>query len=111
MKLNRKVIIGSAMAVLMTASVASQAAMIKQSEQGDSVSVSVAELNLNSVQGQEVAYKRLKNAAQEVCGSNFAREAGGIGRAKGNQTCYDETLSDAVETLNHSGIKAMHASS
>ena len=62
-------------------------------------------------EGREVAYKRLQNAAKEVCGATNVREAGSVSRAKSNSACYAETLTDAVESLGNAGIKAMHYSS
>lgn len=61
-----------------------------------SATVSLADLNLESSEGQETMYYRLSRAARDVCGSTDYRQAGGARQAAKNQACYQEALSDAL---------------
>lgn len=74
----------------------------------DSVTVSVAELNLTQEADQATAYKRLKKAATEVCGSTFVRDAGSLIQAQDNRACFNESLSAAVDSLGNEAIKELH---
>ena len=111
MKLNKThlavALIGSALFMASSA----QAAKIKTAEKVDSVSVSLQELNLDNASGQEAAYKRLKRAARNLCGSPNLREAGGLEQAMSNRECFSETLTEAVETLDNRDVSALHRNS
>lgn len=60
------------------------------------VTVSLADLNLASAEGQEAMYYRLSGAAERVCGSQDYRTAGSPKLAAENRACYERALSDAL---------------
>lgn len=62
--------------------------------------VSINDLNLDTVDGQEALYQRLSNAARRVCGPRDHRIAGGLGVAVDNQACYERALGDALGQVN-----------
>lgn len=61
-----------------------------------SVTVSLADLNLATPEGQEALYYRLGSAARQVCGSADYRRAGSPRLAAENQACYERALAQAL---------------
>jgi UrcA family protein len=61
-----------------------------------SVTVSVADLNLGTMEGQEALHYRLSSAARRVCGPADYRAAGSPRLAAENQDCYERALSAAM---------------
>ena len=53
-------------------------------------------------------YKRLKNAARKMCGSNDIVLTGSIERVAGNESCYEGTLDAAVRRLNDPEVNELH---
>jgi UrcA family protein len=62
--------------------------------------VSFADLDLTSAQGQESLYQRLRNAARGVCGSTDPRITGSLGLAADNRECFERALNDALSQVN-----------
>ena len=62
----------------------------------------------NSVNGQKRVYKRLQDAAREICGSSNLNITGSLHRSNLNRDCYEGTLTAAVNRLDNSAIKALH---
>ena len=109
MKLGQVISIGLVTAAL-GASIGANAAMIKTND-NNAVKVDVRGLDLSSERGQEVLYHRLQNAAKQICGSSNVREVGSLGRALDNKSCYNETLSNSVETVGSEGLEKIHQTS
>jgi len=61
------------------------------------VTVSYADLNLESEEGVRVLYRRLQRASSEVCSPNETR------------TCYRRTLSNAVDKFDNEDFTRIHA--
>lgn len=60
------------------------------------VTVSLADLNLGTMEGQEALHYRLSSAARRVCGPVDYRAAGSARLAAENQACYERALSAAL---------------
>ena len=93
----------------LTLSVGASGAMIKT--EGETVKVDARGLNLTSEEGQEVLYSRLRNAAKQVCGATSVHKAGSVKRAQNNRSCFDETLTRAVDSVGNEGLVAVHKTS
>ena len=63
------------------------------------VTVGYADLDLNSVEGQEVLHYRIANAARKVCGSSDLRRAGSLQMANRNEECFESSLSRAMAQI------------
>ncbi|HEU4617764.1 MAG TPA: UrcA family protein [Gammaproteobacteria bacterium] len=62
-----------------------------------SITVSYADLNLNTRYGVEALYARLRSAAREVCN---VRERQALAGTLESKTCYRRALGAAVDKLN-----------
>ena len=69
------------------------------------VHVSYAGLDLSSKAGAAILYRRLKGAAQDVCGSVDARQL--AQRARWT-ACYEKALADAVVRVNQPQVTALY---
>lgn len=95
-------------AIMLMAAAIPAAAMANVAPRDQSVKVSFADLDVHNVAGQKVLYQRLKLAASKICGPMEVHMAGSLSRARANQQCYAETLSDAVDKLDMPSIQALH---
>lgn len=75
-----------------------------------SVTVGFADLNLNNEQGAKVLYQRLKNASETVCGVRMARNTKCLRSISLSDDCYEQTLSNAVKTVNSEMLTKLHRS-
>lgn len=66
------------------------------------ISVSFADLNLDTPEGQEVLHYRISRAAGQICGPNDTRRAGGVAQAARNEDCYRISFSKALSEISHS---------
>ncbi len=72
-------------------------------------SVSYADLNLESEEGVQVLYRRLKRASKGVCGGASSRHGGSVIMKSSRQQCYRETLSNAVDNIDNEDLTRIHA--
>lgn len=63
------------------------------------VTVSYADLNLDSSAGQEALRHRINEAARQVCGPDHWREAGSLRQVSQNRKCRELALSRAMSQL------------
>ncbi len=101
--------LGAAALVLTVPFAASAASMIK-GQHGDAVRVNAAAYNLETKAGQQQLYSRLQRAARQVCGSTDLRRTGSLEQSLHARTCIKEAVAQAVEDVNHSGIRELHGS-
>ena len=71
------------------------------------VTVSFADLNLTSAEGQEALYFRISRAAEKVCGPSDLRSAGSLKQASRNADCYDKSVSDALARVNRTAVASI----
>lgn len=75
-------------------------------ETPEQVVVQYADLDLSSQQDAKRLYSRLQRASQHVCREFEGREPV---KARLRQQCYDEALANAVASVDHAVVTAMHA--
>lgn len=68
------------------------------------ITVDYSDLNLASASGQQVLYKRIENAATEICGHTDYRRAGGLSEARANRACFEETMSRAMSRVTQAQV-------
>ncbi len=73
------------------------------------VTVSYADLNLESEKGVQTLYKRLQRASKEVSGFRSLTTVGDVGRFRKMRQSYNEALSNAVESFNNERLSEIHA--
>ena len=83
-------------------------ANVAKTESVDSVKVSFSDLDMKNPMAQKVLYRRLKLAANEVCGPVSVHQAGSFSDAREGRQCYRQALDKAVSELNMPAIKALH---
>ena len=100
--------IKKALSVLVIGVALAPAANALVESHGNRVStIKYAELNLNSTQGIEVLYNRIKTAASNVCRADDLRVPGA---ARDSKQCRDKAVDDAVKQINHPELTALHNS-
>ncbi len=72
------------------------------------ISVAFDAAELNTVRGQERVYEQMKIASRNLCGPIRTRS---LNQSAANATCYDGTLTAAVQRLDNDAISALHAKS
>lgn len=100
------------LAVLLTAAVVAvqpgQAAYPDSETVERSISVRFADLNLDNDDGVAALYRRLRLAAESVCGPQSLRAAGALMTLRANRQCYDQTLDRAVAEIGHAALEDLH---
>ena len=72
-----------------------------------SVTVSYGDLDITRAEGVKVLYRRLKNAANEVCGVHVGdREILGVITVKNK--CVKSAIADAVKSIHNDQLDALH---
>jgi UrcA family protein len=69
----------------------------------DTQTVKYADLNLNTQAGVAVLYKRIRNAAEQVCGDEGARE---LAQAAAAKVCVDRAIVATVREVNNPMLTA-----
>jgi UrcA family protein len=73
-----------------------------------SKTVAYGDLNLDSVSGAKVLYRRIQTAAREVCSPLDSK---GLAFRAAWQSCYDHAIDAAVDSVNSSAVAQVHAQS
>ena len=73
------------------------------------ITVSYADLNLNTEKGVQTLYRRLKRASKEVSGITSLRTVGSVRRVQEARQQYNESLSNAVESFNNERLSEIHS--
>ena len=79
------------------------------SASASNISVAFDPSELNSAQGQERLYEKMKIASRKLCGSTSIQVTGSLSKSVGNSECYEGTLTAAVQRLNNDAITALHS--
>jgi UrcA family protein len=75
-----------------------------------SIKVSFADLDISNADGVSALYKRLQNASEEACGSIANTQEKNLSALTRNKSCYQETLSSAVEKVDNDSLRDLHNS-
>ena len=97
----------AAFGVLATSSFAVNARSAERAAEIPSVTVRYADLNLNTADGVEALYARLRTAAREVCNVGERRP---LNEAIAAKTCYRQVLAAAVDNVKSLTLSALHRS-
>ena len=73
------------------------------------VTVSYADLNLDTEKGVQTLYRRLQRASKEVSGFTSLRKVGSVRRMRETRQYYRESLSNAVEKIDNERLSEIHA--
>jgi len=73
-----------------------------------SITVPLADINLNNEQGVLVLYRRLQQASETVCGMRMARVTKCLKAQQLSKDCYQQSLSNAVKTVNSENLTKLH---
>ncbi len=77
--------------------------------QGAKVTVSYADLNLETEKGVQTFYRRLQRASKEVSGFRSLRTVGSLRRVQEARQQYNESFSNAVESFNNERLSEIHS--
>ena len=72
----------------------------------NAISVSYADLNLESAAGRDTLQKRIDRAAEKVCGPQSTRLAGSLSRAVKGQECFEQARMDAMTAVER-GVQSL----
>ncbi len=70
--------------------------------------VTFTQENLQSRTGQAGLYGLLKDASRKLCGSSNLKITGSLRASAEVESCYQETLTAAVDRVAHPAIKELH---
>ena len=83
----------------------SSALAAERTGEAPSINVGYADLDLNTADGVEALYARLRTAARHVCSQHEGRT---LINAAEWQACYDQALSTAVSKVKSESLSALH---
>jgi len=91
--------------VVSSGSFGSSALAAERTGEAPSINVGYADLDLNTADGVEALYARLRTAARRVCSQHEGRA---LINAFEWQACYDQALSTAVSKVKSESLSALH---
>src|SRR5580693_5799934 len=95
--------------ILLTATLAAGAqvahAATSTNDSARRIDVHFADVNLGSIEGASVLYRRLQNAATSVCDEGNPKDPGSAARVK---ACIAKAISAAVAQINRPALTAYH---
>ncbi len=75
-----------------------------------SVQVSFADLNINSDEGAQALYRRLKNASEKACSISNSGATKPVAALRDAKMCYASALSNAVTKIDSDALSRIHTS-
>jgi UrcA family protein len=94
--------------MLVVAAISVLALPLVASASSKNIQLSFEKSELSSVNGQKRVYKSIQDASRELCGSSNFQITRSLQVSRGNQECYEGTLTAAVNRLDNSAVKALH---
>lgn len=73
-----------------------------------SKNVTFQDLDLTNANGQTKLYKRLQQAARNVCSTNDYRNTKSLVDLREGKACYKTTLTAAIEEIDNAGLTKLH---
>ena len=95
--------------LLAIAAVSAMTLPLIASASSSNIRVTFNQAELETTQGQQRLYEKMKRASQKLCGSSDILLTGSVDRSVGNSECYDGTLTAAVQRLDNDAITAIHS--
>lgn len=95
-------------AIILVACVMSVPASAIVTTPSEKVTVSFGDLNLKHESAQKTLYNRVKAAASRVCGPTQIRLAGSVSRIVENKACYNEAITEALDSLGIPAVSELH---
>ena len=95
--------------LMVVAAVSAMTLPLFASASTSNINIAYDRTELDSTQGQERLYARMKSASRELCGSAQIRVTGSLDKSAGNEECFNGTLTAAVQRLDNSAITALHS--
>ncbi len=105
----RKIFVAGASALALAVVAFPVAAASPSSIDDARVSVSFADLNINSEAGARTLYRRLRQASASVCNRDSLRELGSLAAVAKAEACYTETLDEAVAKIGSEALRKVHS--
>lgn len=105
-----KILCAAVLGVAASVSVAASAAdygetRVTTSAEGlRTTTVSIADLDLNSVDARDTLHRRLEMAALKVCGSPYRGTAGSLAQAVENKNCADSAVAEALRSISETEV-------
>lgn len=99
MNISKSITTGMTAMVLVASMAASVGATAAIKSTGDAVRVDISDLDVTTTDGRAMMEHRLKRAAKEVCGSQDVKRAGSLANARANRACFNESLSQAINSV------------
>lgn len=107
----RAIVVGSVFALMLVGFWQTAQAAAPTQFETERVTVSFADLNIHSVAGAKVLYSRLKAASESVCAVESYRELGSLSRVADAETCFVDTLDEAVAEIDSAALRRIHSDS
>ena len=107
----RAVVIGTVFALMLVGFWQTAIAAAPSQFESERITVSYADLNIHSAAGARVLYARLKAASKSVCDVESYRELGSLSRVAEAESCYAETLEEAVTEIDSAALRRIHSDS
>lgn len=95
-------------AIILVACITPGLASANLTTSSEKVTVSFGDLNLKHESAQKTLYRRLKAAASRVCGPTDIRLTGSVSRIVENKACYNEAITEALDSLGIPVISELH---
>jgi UrcA family protein len=109
--MKKRVITGVFVASLIALGLPSAASASAPSEFGNgSIQVAYGDLDLTTAAGAKTLYARLQRASEVACDLRSYRELGSIGLHRESLSCYEKTLTGAVERIDSDELTKLHTS-
>jgi UrcA family protein len=105
----RKTFVAGASALALAVVALPAVAATPSSIEATRISVSFADLNIDSEAGARALYGRLQQASASVCKKDSLRELGSLAAVAKAEACYDETLTEAVAKIGSEALSKVHA--
>ena len=106
----RKVVVGGVFALMLVGFWQTALAAAPTQFESDRITVSYADLNIHSSAGARALYSRLQDASATVCNFESYRELGSLSRVAAAESCYAETLDEAVAKIDSAALTRLHSS-
>jgi len=106
----RKLQVVASFALIASAPLVANAAYENADAARSNLQVSFADLNLDSQEGVEVLYRRLKSASSKVCGTGVYQQKSTVKSAVQARACFQSVLSRSVAKVGNANLTAIHES-